>query len=379
MMDVSTNGRRPIECRYVAALIAYATTKRVVRDSVMSANTVLITPAVTPTPSYLLLRSFVRWGLYPLSWACLLGLNHLAHTSSLALREAWVLLIVILLLLYCVVERWVPYRQRWSMTRRSFLADLQYLVGNGVFISVTSSALALWGISMSEQSVGSASQWPLLLQLVVCLLMFEALQYGLHRATHEARGRVGRFLWNIHVAHHLPNKVYIVMHVAGHPLYQLLMQSVVIILPIWLMGYDQSVVVFFLMMNSMHGLISHINADVRMGWMNYVFVGPEQHRFHHSADINEAKNYGIVLSVYDQLGGTFEYHSQRIPKALGVHNALQYPSYKNIWQVWKLPFIRYVVGDSESIITQEITVPEKQPRKYDSKKPNKHNSMKNCN
>lgn len=39
-----------------------------------------------------------------------------------------------------------------------------------------------------------------------------------------------------------------------------------------------------------------------MGWMNHVFIGPELHRYHHSADFNEAVNQGATLSLFDVLG-----------------------------------------------------------------------------
>ncbi|MBL4766772.1 MAG: hypothetical protein JKY94_03535 [Rhodobacteraceae bacterium] len=41
--------------------------------------------------------------------------------------------------------------------------------------------------------------------------------------------------------------------------------------------------------------------------------------YHHSADVNEAKNYGATLSIYDQLFGTFVYHPGIPPKEFGVH------------------------------------------------------------
>jgi len=175
-----------------------------------------------------------------------------------------------------LLERLVPYEARWSMTRQSFLSDLKYLVANGATLGVFSTLLGLFAITTAGQENGLASDWPFAVQLAAILLIFEAAQYSLHRFEHEGRGAVGRFMWRVHAAHHLPEKVYIVMHVAGHPINAMLVQGVIMIVPIWLMGYSEMVVVTFLMLNSMHGLISHFNVDARIGIANYVFIGTAQ-------------------------------------------------------------------------------------------------------
>ena len=157
---------------------------------------------------------------------------------------------------------------------------------------------------------------------------------------HELPGRFGNFLWRVHVVHHLPPRVYVMMHAVFHPLNSMLIQPLAIILPIWLMGYDQRVVAMFLMINGLHGAISHFNVDIRAGWMNYLFIGPELHRYHHSADPSEGKNYGATLALYDLLFGTFVYRSGRPPAELGVDAAQNLPAYENTLQVLAVPFLR---------------------------------------
>ena len=77
-----------------------------------------------------------------------------------------------------------------------------------------------------------------------------------------------------------------------------------------------------------------------MGWFNYIFVGTELHRYHHSAEINESKNYGATLSIYDQLFGTFVYHPGRPPAQLGVAEPSGFPDYDQTLAVLKLPFLK---------------------------------------
>jgi sterol desaturase/sphingolipid hydroxylase (fatty acid hydroxylase superfamily) len=144
----------------------------------------------------------------------------------------------------------------------------------------------------------------------------------------------------VHAAHHLPPRLYLVMHAVFHPINALIIRGLVIVLPIWAMGYDQQVVAMFSMITALHGIISHFNVDMRMGWANYLFVGPELHRYHHSACPNESKNYGSALSVFDQLFGTFVYRPGLPPRDLGVSPESGLPDYDRTGAVLALPLRR---------------------------------------
>lgn len=284
------------------------------------------------------MRKLVRWGLYPFSWAILLGGFHLMWTTALEPRSIWGGSVAILASVFLICEFALPYERRWAMTFASFWADVKFAAINSLFVGGLSALLALFTIRISGTLAGPAHDWPPQFQLLACLLIFEAINYTLHRAMHELRGPLGRWLWKSHAAHHLPPRLYLVMHAVFHPINGLIIQGLAITLPIWLMGYQDKVVTMFLMINGMHGLISHFNVDVRMGWFNYLFVGPELHRYHHSARIDESKNYGATLSIFDVLLGTFVYHPGVPPKDLGVFPETALPGYENTLAVLKMPF-----------------------------------------
>lgn len=283
-------------------------------------------------------RTLVRWGLYPASWAILLIGFHLIWTTNSNPRTIWAACVGGLFIIYAFVEWRFPIEQRWAMTWKSFMSDMKFVVLNGITIGGVTTLLALFTISISEDGNGPARDWPPIIQLLACLFVFEAVNYSLHRAMHELRGRLGQVLWAVHAAHHLPPKLYLVMHAVFHPLNGIVVQVFAIMLPIWLMGYQQNVVVMFLMINGMHGLLSHFNVDVRLGWFNYIFIGTETHRYHHSADVNEAKNFGATLSIFDQLFGTFVYRPGISPPNLGVDDSADLPAYERTFAVLLLPF-----------------------------------------
>jgi sterol desaturase/sphingolipid hydroxylase (fatty acid hydroxylase superfamily) len=78
--------------------------------------------------------------------------------------------------------------------------------------------------------------------------------------------------------------------------------------------------------------------DVRAGWLNYLLVGPELHRYHHSAALSESRNYGATLPLFDLLFGTFVYRPGTFPERLGVAEPASYPRSERFWEVMWLPF-----------------------------------------
>lgn len=287
------------------------------------------------------LRAALRWGLYPASWAVILFGFHRINGWGEPPRLVWGQSVGILVPVYLLAELLLPYQKRWAMTWASLFADLKFVVLNGLAGAIISAALAAFAITTAGDHHGPATGWPLAWQLLACLLIFEAVNYALHRAMHEMGGPLGRFLWLSHAAHHLPPRLYLVMHAVFHPINGVLIQALAIILPIWAMGYRPEVVAMFFMINGMHGLISHFNVDLRMGWLSYVFAGTETHRYHHSAVVSDAGNYGATLMIFDILFGTFVYRPGVPPDELGVSPASGLPAYERLLPVLTLPFRKH--------------------------------------
>jgi sterol desaturase/sphingolipid hydroxylase (fatty acid hydroxylase superfamily) len=285
-------------------------------------------------------RTLVRWGLYPLLWAINLGTFWISWYTNAAPENFRSISVGCVFLLCFAAEFFYPYDRRWAMTWRSLWSDIKFAVPNSIALRILGFLWAYLGISMADNLSGPAHDWPLPIQLVVCLLVFEGLNYAVHRAMHELPGPFGAWLWRVRAAHHLPPRLYLVMHAVFHPINAVIIRGLVMVLPVWIMGYDQQVIALFSMITALHGIISHFNVDLRMGWANYIFVGPELHRYHHSARPDEGQNYGSALSLFDQLFGTFVYRPGEVPRDLGVSPDSQLPDYNHTGAVLALPFRR---------------------------------------
>jgi sterol desaturase/sphingolipid hydroxylase (fatty acid hydroxylase superfamily) len=221
----------------------------------------------------------------------------------------------------------------------NFRRDLKYMAVNGGTGALLKAGIAWLALDMSRLNTGLVSGMPAAVEFVVVLLGFELVQYGYHRFSHEGRGRLGAWLWKVHVAHHLPDRVYLLMHPVGHPL-NFVLSMAIVQLPLVTLGARPETLFLFNALMGLQGLVSHLNVDIKAGPLNYLLVGTELHRFHHSARLEESGNYGVLTPFWDLVFGTFRYDPQHLPEALGVAQPAEYPPSTAIGQVLLLPFVR---------------------------------------
>ena len=245
----------------------------------------------------------------------------------------------ILILVLVVFERVWPADPGWRMTWPSFFRDIQFFAVSALSIGATNTIFGLVGAIATAGHVGPLTDWPLWIAVPVGIFTIDFVQYWEHRIAHESGGPLGRLMWRSHAAHHIPEQIYVLMHPAQHPIYVFIVTGLATILPLYLLGLTPQAVVLVTLVSGIQGIISHSNLDLRAGWFNYLVVGPELHRYHHSADLREAKNYAVTLSVIDQLFGTFVYKPGQLPERIGVADPADYPRSIEVWKIMLLPFL----------------------------------------
>ncbi|HET6991973.1 MAG TPA: sterol desaturase family protein [Bacteroidia bacterium] len=236
-----------------------------------------------------------------------------------------------------IAERIFPLRKDWSMTGKSFWRDLKYILIDAPTIALVKAFFGWIAIYYSEKHVGHFSKSPLLISVIAFLLVFEFFQYWYHRLSHTGEGKIGKFLWRVHLAHHLPDKVYVVMHAVFNPINAFLSTSI-IQLSLILLGISPEATLIATLLIDLQSLVSHFNVNIRAGFLNYIFIGTETHRYHHSAKKSEAKNFGNTLAIWDIIFGTFYYKPGIVPEKLGIENPDEYPKSENVLKVLVLPF-----------------------------------------
>jgi sterol desaturase/sphingolipid hydroxylase (fatty acid hydroxylase superfamily) len=280
---------------------------------------------------------FLRYMFYPLLLATTLGLFVSAQKFhwDLAAVFSWMAGARIVLLL--VVEYFYPAKPEWKMNWPSFERDLKYMAVNGGVAGLLKLGFGWLALDFSRLNAGIVANASVTMEFIGLLLVYEFFQYWYHRLSHEGLGQWGDKLWKVHLPHHLPDKVYLLMHPVGHPL-NFLISMAIIQLPLVVLGAQPESIFLFNALMSLQGLVSHFNVDIKAGPLNYLLVGSELHRYHHSANIQEAKNYGVLTPFWDLVFGTFVYRPGRLPAALGVVEPNLYPKSSALGEVLMLPF-----------------------------------------
>lgn len=156
----------------------------------------------------------------------------------------------------------------------------------------------------------------------LALLVWELGSYSMHRL-----GHIVPVLWRFHALHHAPGRMIALNNFRLHPL-DLVLKNVVALGAVAMLGFDAQTVAIVAVIKNTVVAFQHCDADLRHGWLNYVFSTNTAHRWHHSALPQEGNaNFGTVLLIWDIVFGTFRLPpSSNAPHRLGLYDNPNYPT-----------------------------------------------------
>ena len=138
----------------------------------------------------------------------------------------------------------------------------------------------------------------MLVILFLCLL-----QYGMHYLQHRVS-----FLWKLHSYHHSVTDLKASNAFVSHPL-DWSLRHVLPPLILGVIGFNPMAIAFGLGLLRLTGIFSHCGAGLHAGWLNYIFVTPEIHRWHHAAEVPNGHklsvNYSVGIILWDQIFSTY--------------------------------------------------------------------------
>jgi sterol desaturase/sphingolipid hydroxylase (fatty acid hydroxylase superfamily) len=215
----------------------------------------------------------------------------------------------------CIVgaELTLTYRPRWRRAQGDVPTDLCYLVLSAVVALAAAgpliaalTAAALW----LQSQLGGAiwpRHWPAAVQLLLALLIYELGSYGLHHLSHHSR------LWRLHSVHHSVRRLHGLNSIRSHPL-DFLFAVATTSGPLLLLGVDERLFAQVTVLGTVNMWLQHANADLKTGWLDWVLVTPNLHRWHHSRRLEEQqRNLGAILIVWDVVFGTRLAPADRAP------------------------------------------------------------------
>jgi len=144
---------------------------------------------------------------------------------------------------------------------------------------------------------------PFWLQVPVAILLVSFFRYWMHRIQHKVP-----FLWELHSYHHRVTDLKASNLLVSHPI-DFALRNVLVFILLGLIGFNPLAILIGVTAIQVTASFSHCGGDVKGEFLNYIFVTPEVHRWHHSATVPSghkfAVNYGVGFIVWDLIFGTF--------------------------------------------------------------------------
>ncbi len=152
---------------------------------------------------------------------------------------------------------------------------------------------------------------------VWAMVLYDFCYYWLHRLGHERT-----LLWAAHVAHHQSEDYN--LSTALRQTSSGFLFSWIFYLPMYLSGVPAFVVVTVGSINLIYQFWVHTQHVGKLGWFEWIFVTPSNHRVHHAQnDIYVDRNYGGLFIIWDRLFGTFQEELDEEPPVYGIRGPLR--------------------------------------------------------
>lgn len=247
--------------------------------------------------------AWIRRGLYPGMLLAAVAGGWLLAEAGLAPKAAALVAVVSSAIVIWALELARPYLAEWRPPRRTLLLDMLHTAVSSLVSPVVKAGVVLLAATVLQPHVGLAlwpTQWPLLLQVGLAVLVGDLGIYVGHRVMH-----VTGIGWRLHAVHHTPTRLHFFASARSHPL-NVVIKIVLESGTLLLLGIGTEAFALWLVFMSVNGLLQHSNVDMRTGWLSYVLATCEVHRAHHSTDMTLGNsNFGNTTVLWDHLFGTF--------------------------------------------------------------------------
>ncbi|POA49538.1 hypothetical protein C1893_03430 [Pseudomonas sp. MPR-ANC1] len=216
---------------------------------------------------------------------------------------------------------------RWRGVSNYRLADAVNSISTGVLSTTTglltkgvglvTYAFALDHLALFRLPVDSPWVW------VFAFVLYDFCYYWLHRMGHERN-----ILWAAHSVHHQSEEYNLSTALRQTSTGFLL--GWIFYLPMAVLGVPLLVFVSVAALNLLYQFWVHTKHIPKLGWFEWCFVTPSNHRAHHAQNaLYMDRNYGGVFILWDRLFGTFQEEDDNEPVIFGVTTPLA--SWNPLW------------------------------------------------
>jgi sterol desaturase/sphingolipid hydroxylase (fatty acid hydroxylase superfamily) len=211
----------------------------------------------------------------------------------------------VIMLLGCVtLEKVIPRKNLPTRLPGTMRVDLLFNLITLVSAVVVPSFIYIPFGSVAAESLGTSGWWadlPLWASCLLAILGVDFFSYWWHRSMHTTGDTV---LWRIHSVHHAPTHYDFWMGARVHP-FDVLGFGFTGYCFVAILGAPVEAAEFAAYFAALVGAVHHISAETDCGWINRIIPMGDHHLVHHSRDSKHDGNYGNIMTILDQLFGTY--------------------------------------------------------------------------
>lgn len=270
-------------------------------------------------------RALVRYGYVPFM---ILGINAAAY-FVVANGHSYLRLLPLLLLALgtaFLAERIQPVHAEWNEPHGDEAANtwhaIVYELSNTAGVLMIPLVAYLLQLKPGGLIGLWPREWPILAQLLMALVIADFGFTLIHFLSHRWQP-----LWRLHAVHHGVTRLYGFNGFVRHPLHQMLDMAIGTA-PLAFAGMPVSVAALLGFAVSIQLIVQHSNVDYELGpFRNVLSVG----RIHHLHHVNWGKegdvNFGLFLTLWDRLFGTFQPEPSRpiTARDMGIDEIPDFP------------------------------------------------------
>lgn len=275
------------------------------------------------------LKTLLQHTLFPVTLIATLyiGFKFVENGFTIASLAAFALIPIVYGLIFAPIERLMPFSRNWLEDDNGPSVDIMMFFSGVVWSGISKyllSALFLIQLVTWLEPYGHQiwpSDWNLVVQVFLFLLIKDFFRYWYHRWMHEVP-----FMWRWHAVHHSVERLYWLNGIRSHPL-EIIVQTLMWAVPLALLQPGPDIILVSTFMALSIGIFQHSNIDLKLGVWEYIFSIGDNHRYHHYPDKEVGdSNYGGEFIVWDILFGTFhKVKGERPHDRIGIGTSPNYP------------------------------------------------------
>ena len=147
----------------------------------------------------------------------------------------------------------------------------------------------------------------------IAFICLDFASYWNHRLNHSIN-----FFWNQHVIHHSSQEFNLACALR-QSISNLLGYGAIFLVPAALFGVPHKVIALLAPLHLFGQFWYHTKHIGKLGFLEYIFVTPSQHRVHHAINPEYVdKNLSAIFCVWDRLFGTFQEELENVPCVYGT-------------------------------------------------------------